>query len=367
MAELVDATDSKSVACKGVLVRFRPGAPFIGCRFIIMCQKVALTGDRPTGCLHLGHYIGSLKNRVELQHIYNQYIMVADVQALTDYFNDPSRVADNVLEIVSDYLAVGVDPNLSTIFIQSQVSALPELVTYYMNLVSVSRLERNPTVKNEITLRQFSEESIPAGFLCYPVSQAADITAFKADIVPVGEDQLPMIELSNEIVRKFNRLYNTQCLKECKAYVGSVGRLVGIDGKAKASKSLNNAIFLSDEPDVIKQKVYSMYTDPNHIKVSDQGQVEGNVVFTYLDAFYDEKEEIESLKKQYRKGGLGDTVLKSLLNDVLQKILEPIRNKRKSLSKKQLVDICKEGTEKANIIANKTLAEVKEAIGINFF
>jgi tryptophanyl-tRNA synthetase len=292
--------------------------------------------------------------------------MIADVQALTDCFGNPQKVISNVLEVAADYVAVGIDPQLTTVFIQSQIPALAELTIYYMNLVSVSRLERNPTVKTEISQKEFGE-SVPAGFLCYPVSQISDITAFKAEIVPVGEDQLPMIELSNEVVRRFNRLYNTNCLKESQAYLSNVGRLIGTDGKAKASKSLNNAIFLSDSPEIIKEKVYSMFTDPDHIRISDPGKVEGNVVFAYLDAFYEEKDEILSLKEQYKRGGLGDTVLKALLNDVLQKKLRPIREKRESLSKNYLLDICFRGTEKAKVVAQKTLTEVKEAIGVNFF
>jgi len=330
-----------------------------------MDKKIALTGDRPTGCLHLGHYIGTLKNRVALQHQYDQYVMVADVQALTDYFANPSKIQESLLEVVADYISVGIDPNISTIFVQSQISALPELVMYYMNLVTTSRLERNPTVKNEILQKGYGE-TIPVGFFCYPVSQAADITAFKAEIIPVGEDQLPLIELCNEVVRRFNRTYNTNCLKEATASLSKTSRLVGIDGKAKASKSLNNAIFLSDSAEVVKKKVWSMYTDPNHIKVSDPGQVEGNVVFTYLDAFYDEKEEVEELKAKYRKGGLGDTALKSLLNDVLQKTLLPIREKRATLEKKDLLEIVSEGSKKAAVIANQTLQEVRDAIGINY-
>jgi tryptophanyl-tRNA synthetase len=235
-----------------------------------------------------------------------------------------------------------------------------------MNLVSLSRLERNPTVKAEIAQRKFGE-SVPAGFLCYPISEASDITAFKAEIVPVGEDQLPMIELANEIVRKFNRIYHTNCLKESAAHLSKTTRLVGIDGKAKASKSLNNAIFLSDSPEIIKQKVQAMYTDPGHVKISDPGTVDGNVVFAYLDAFHDNEEEISSLKKKYSQGGLGDTVLKSLLNDTLQKLLQPIREKRESLNKKDLLEICFTGTQKAKSVAQKTLWEVKSAIGINFF
>lgn len=331
-----------------------------------MKKKIALTGDRPTGKLHLGHYVGSLKNRVLLQNEFDQYVMIADVQALTDYFDRPERITESVKEVLADYLSVGLDPNLTTIFIQSQIPALSELTMYYMNLVSISRVERNPTVKTELAMRGFGE-SVPTGFICYPISQAADITAFKAEVVPVGEDQLPMIEQCNEIVRKFNRLYNTDCLKEAKAYLSKSGRLIGIDGQAKASKSLNNAIFLSDEPEIIKEKVYSMYTDPDHIRVSDPGKVEGNVVFAYLDAFYEDTEEIESLKAQYEKGGLGDMKLKALLNDTLQKMLEPIRAKRRELSEEYLMDVCKTGTRKAYDVAQKTLEEAKDAIGIRFF
>lgn len=331
-----------------------------------MSKRIALTGDRPTGRLHLGHYIGSLKNRVALQDKFEQYVMIADVQALTDYFDRPKRITESVKEVLADYLSVGIDPNLTTIFIQSQIPALSELTMYYMNLVSIARVERNPTVKSELAMRGFGE-SVPTGFICYPISQAADITAFKAEVIPVGEDQIPMIEQCNEIVRKFNRLYSTDCLKEAEAYLSKSGRLVGIDGKAKASKSLNNAIFLSDEPEIIKEKVYSMYTDPDHIKVSDPGKIEGNVVFAYLDAFYEDAEEVASLKVAYSKGGLGDTKLKALLNDTLQTMLQPIREKRKGLSEEYLMDICKTGTNRANVIAQKTLAEVKEAIGISFF
>jgi tryptophanyl-tRNA synthetase len=292
--------------------------------------------------------------------------MIADTQALTDYFENSQLVVDNIVEVVSDYLAVGIDPELSTIFIQSQVPALCELTMYYMNLVTVARLERNPTVKAELTQKDFGK-SIPAGFLCYPVSQTADITAFKAEVVPVGEDQLPMIEQANEIVRRFNRLYNTQCLKEITAHLSETKRLVGIDGKAKASKSLNNAIFLSDTPEIIKEKVYAMFTDPGHLKVSDPGKVEGNVVFQYLDAFHPNADEVSALKSHYRKGGLGDTVIKSLLNDVLQQLLQPIREKRAQLKKENLFDLCFEGTQKARSLAEKTLSEVKTAIGIDFF
>lgn len=329
-------------------------------------KKVALTGDRPTGKLHLGHYVGSLRSRVLLQDKLDQYVMIADTQALTDYFDRPERIMSSVKEVLADYLSVGVDPNQTTVFIQSQIPALSELTMYYMNLVSISRAERNPTVKAELAMRGFGE-SIPTGFICYPISQAADITAFKAEVVPVGEDQLPMIEQCNEIVRKFNRLYNTECLKEAKAYLSKSARLVGIDGQAKASKSLNNAIFLSDTPEVVKEKVFAMYTDPDHIRVSDPGRVEGNVVFAYLDAFYHDAEEVDVLKKEYKKGGLGDVKLKSMLNDTLQKLLEPIRARRTELSEDYLMDVCRTGTRRARDVAQKTLEEAKAAIGINFF
>ena len=326
-------------------------------------SKTVLTGDRPTGHLHLGHYVGSLKNRVALQDEYNCFIMIADVQALSDNFDNPEKVRANVVEVCKDYLAVGINPEKCTIFIQSLIPELFELTVYYLNLVSVSRLERNPTVKAELQQKSFSE-SVTAGFLTYPVSQAADITAFKAQLVPVGEDQLPVIEVSNEIVRRFNRVYKTDILLEAEAMLGNVGRLVGIDGKAKASKSLNNAIFMSDPSDVLKQKVYSMYTDPNHVKMSDPGMVEGNVVFAYLDAFYEDKEELASLKAQYRKGGLGDTTLKSLLNGTLQNLLDPIREKRESISGATVLDILADGSKKARKIAQQTLLEVREAIGL---
>ena len=330
-----------------------------------MSDKIVLTADRPTGHLHLGHFIGSLKNRVNLQDKYKCFIMIADIQALSDNFDNPEKVRMNVTEVCRDYLAVGINPEKCTILIQSLIPELFELTVYYLNLISVSRLERNPTVKAELQQKSFSD-SIPAGFLAYPVSQAADITAFKAQLVPVGEDQLPLIEITNEIVRRFNRLYNTEILPETEAMVGKVGRLVGIDGKAKASKSLNNAIFMSDPSEVLKQKIYSMYTDPDHIKVSDPGKVEGNVVFAYLDAFYENKEELEDLKSRYQKGGLGDMVLKSLLNDTLQRQLKPIREKRESISHGQALEILLEGSKKAREIAKQTLSEVRDAIGLRY-
>ncbi len=327
--------------------------------------KIVLTGDRPTGKLHLGHYVGSLINRVGLQDEHKQYIMIADVQALTDNFEHPDKITENVYEIVADYISVGIDPLKTTIFLQSQIPELAELTMYYLNLVTLSRLERNPTIKTEIQQKGYSN-SIPAGFLCYPVSQAADITAFKTDIVPVGEDQLPMIEQTNEIVRRFNRIYNTTCLQEVTPVVGEVGRLVGTDGNAKASKSLGNAIFLSDSPDDIKKKVYSMYTDPHHIKVSDPGQVEGNVIFSYLDAFHHDKEEVSDLKAHYRKGGLGDTTIKSILNITLQNMLLPIQEKRMKLKKEYLRNVIMEGTKNAHDTVLETIAQVRLAIGLQY-
>jgi tryptophanyl-tRNA synthetase len=292
--------------------------------------------------------------------------MIADTQALTDNFNTPEVVIKNVREVCKDYIAVGIDPLKSTIFIQSMLPELPELTMYYMNMVTLSRLERNPTVKSEISQKGM-EESIPVGFLCYPVSQTADITAFKATHVPVGNDQLPMIELSNEIVRRFNNTYNTDILNESQAVLSNVQRLVGIDGKAKASKSLNNAVFLADSPEAIKEKVYQMYTDPNHIKVSDPGNVEGNVVFAYLDAFYDNKENLEDLKAHYKKGGLGDYELKTLLNNVLQNMLTPIREKRQAVTDDEVMSVLIEGTKCARKITTQTLLEVKDTIGISYW
>ncbi|MEE0202210.1 MAG: tryptophan--tRNA ligase [Muricomes sp.] len=344
--------------------------------------KIMLTGDRPTGRLHVGHYVGSLKRRVELQNAgeYDDiFIMIADAQALTDNADNPEKVRQNIIEVALDYLACGLDPEKSTLFIQSQIPELCELSFYYMNLVTVSRLQRNPTVKSEIQMRNF-EASIPVGFFTYPISQAADITAFKATTVPVGEDQLPMLEQTKEIVRKFNSVYgdtlvepdillpdNTACL-----------RLPGTDGKAKMSKSLNNCIYLSEEPDSIKQKVFSMFTDPTHIKIEDPGKLEGNTVFTYLDAFcrpeYFEEflpdyADLDELKAHYQRGGLGDMKVKRFLNAVLQAELEPIRNRRKEYQKDipYVYEILKKGSEKAESVAADTLRDVKEAMKINYF
>jgi tryptophanyl-tRNA synthetase len=331
-----------------------------------MQQKVILTGDRPTGRLHLGHYVGSLENRVSLQDLCKQYIMIADLQALTDNFTEPKKVIDNIYQVALDYLAVGIDPAKNTIFLQSCVTELAELTIYFMNLVNLGRLQRNPTIKAELQQKNFDKE-IPVGFLCYPISQASDIAAFKADLVPVGNDQLPILEQANEIIRKFNRIYNSQVLKEIEPYLSSTPRLVGIDGKMKASKSLNNAIFLSDSSDIIKQKVFAMYTDPDHIKISDPGRVQGNAVFTYLDAFHDNKNEVAALKAHYKKGGLGDIAIKSLLNDTLQKFLAPVRQKRQQISIKEVKDILIYGGQEAKKVAAQTLQEVRQAIGINYF
>lgn len=272
-------------------------------------KQIILTGDRPTGPLHLGHYVGSLANRVKLQTDHTQFVMIADAQALTDNYEHPEKIHDAVFQVALDYLAVGIDPQLSTIFIQSMLPALPELTLYYLNLVTVNRLRRNPTVKTEIHQKGL-EEHLPAGFLMYPVSQAADITAFKATIVPVGEDQIPMIEQTNEIVRSFNRIYKSSVLVEAQAVVPQIARLPGIDGKAKMSKSLGNALYLSDPLDVVQQKVKQMYTDADHLKVTDPGKIEGNVVFSYLDAFDPDKKTVSELKAQYQQGGLGDMTLK---------------------------------------------------------
>lgn len=336
-----------------------------------MDKKIILTGDRPTGKLHIGHYIGSLKNRVTLQEsgLYESFIMIADQQALTDNARNPEKIRNSLTEVALDYLAVGIDPSKSTVFIQSQIPELNELTMHYLNLVTLSRLERNPTVKQEIKQKNF-ENSIPAGFLIYPVSQAADITAFKATTVPVGEDQLPMIEQTREIVRSFNSIYG-EVLVEPEAVLPSsnAGRLPGTDGKAKMSKSLENGIYLSDDPDTIKKKVMSMYTDPNHIRVEDPGQIEGNTVFTYLDVFAKDKAVVEEMKEHYKRGGLGDMKVKKYLNEVMQAELEPIRNRRIEFAKDidAVYDMLKSGSDKARAVAADTLREVRTAIGIEYF
>lgn len=336
-----------------------------------MAKEIILTGDRPTGKLHVGHYIGSLKKRVSMQNSgkYDSYIMIADQQALTDNARDPEKIKNSLIQVALDYLAVGLDPKKSTIFVQSQIPALAELNLYYLNLVTVSRLERNPTVKVEIQQKHF-ERSIPAGFFTYPVSQAADITAFKANLVPVGDDQEPMLEQTREIVRTFNSIYGEVLVEPQGVFApkGS-GRLPGLDGNAKMSKSLNNAIYLSDDADTLRKKVMSMYTDPNHIHVEDPGKVEGNMVFTYLDIFDKDKDKVAELKEQYRAGGLGDVKIKRYLNEVLEAELGPIRARREEFAKDipAVYAMLKEGSEKANEVANKTLEEVRRAIGVNYF
>ncbi|WP_406850329.1 tryptophan--tRNA ligase [Chromobacterium phragmitis] len=335
----------------------------------ITTQDIILTGDRTTGQLHLGHYVGSLRNRVLLQDRCAQFLLLADAQALTDNMGNYLKVRDNVLQVALDYLAVGISPAKSTIFIQSLVPELTELASYYLNLVTVARLERNPTIKDEIKQRGY-ERDIPAGFLTYPAAQAADITAFKATLVPVGEDQIPMIEQTNEIVRRFNASVDHPVLVEAKAVVPEVGsRLPGIDGKAKMSKSLGNTITLSASPDDIRQAVKMMYTDPKHLRVADPGQVEGNVVFTYLDAFHPDQALVQGLKEHYRRGGLGDTVIKQHLEDCLQDMLAPIRERREQYAKDPaaVLDMLKDGTRRARNIAARTLSEVKAAMGLNYY
>ncbi len=331
-------------------------------------KKIILTGDRPTGKLHLGHYVGSLATRVKLQETHRQFVMIADAQALTDHADEPALIRSSILEVALDYLAVGIDPKTTTIFIQSLVPALAELTMYFLNLVTWNRLKHNPTVKIEIQQKGFGEE-VPAGFMIYPVSQAADITAFKASIVPVGDDQIPMIEQAVELVRKFNRLYKTDVLVEPQAVTSVQARLPGVDGKAKMSKSLGNAIFLSDPADVLAKKVKGMYTDPGHLKVEDPGKVEGNPVFTYLDAFGRDRSKIDEMKAHYARGGLGDSVVKKYLLDVLEAFLAPVRKRREELAKDPgaVMQMLQQGTEVANQAANQTLAEVRAAMGINYF
>ncbi|WP_432719289.1 tryptophan--tRNA ligase [Jeongeupia wiesaeckerbachi] len=331
-------------------------------------NQIILTGDRPTGPLHLGHYVGSLKNRITFQDQHRQFLMLADAQAFTDNMGDRDKVRRNVLEVALDYLAVGIDPAKSTIFIQSQLPELTELTFYYLNLVTVARLERNPTVKEEIRLRDFQRD-IPAGFLAYPVSQTADITAFKATLVPVGADQAPMIEQSNEIVRRFNANVGQDILVEAAPVIPAMGRLPGIDGKAKMSKSLGNALALSASADEVSKAVKMMYTDPNHLRVDDPGQVEGNVVFTYLDAFEPDIAFVDDLKSKYRRGGLGDMVIKRHLEQRLQALLAPIRERRAEFAKDpaEVMRMLAQGTDKARAVAAQTLSEVKAALGLHYF
>lgn len=331
-------------------------------------KKTILTGDRPTGKLHLGHYVGSLENRLKMQHECNQFIMIADMQALTDNADNPQKVRDNILELALDYISIGLDPAANTIFIQSSVPEISDLTMFYLNLVTVARLQRNPTVKTEIAQKGF-EKSLPAGFLIYPVSQAADITAFKAQLVPVGEDQLPMLEQTNEIVRKFNHTYKTDVLVECEAVLSETKRLMGIDGNAKMGKSLNNAIYLSDTAEDVAKKVMSMMTDPNHLRIEDPGKVEGNPVFEYLTVFDNDKEGLMDLKNRYQQGGVGDVEVKKRLIAVLENFLAPIREKRAQAAKnpQAVMQMLEEGGKKARGVASQTLKEVKEAMNINYF
>jgi len=344
--------------------------------------KIILTGDRPTGRLHLGHYVGSLRRRVELQNAGDfdrMFVFMADVQALTDNADNPEKIRQNIIEVALDYLSVGLDPNICTIFIQSHIPELTELTTYFMNLITVSRLQRNPTVKSEIQMRNF-EANIPAGFLCYPVSQAADITMFKSTTIPVGEDQEPMIEVTREIVRRFNSTYGDVfvepeiMLPENKAAL----RLPGTDGKAKMSKSLGNCIYLSDSAEDVWQKVRGMYTDPTHLRVDDPGHLEGNAVFTYLDAFSTDADfaeflpeyaNLDELKEHYTRGGLGDMKCKKLLNQIINKMLEPVRQRRAEWQKDipAIFEILKKGTESAREVAANTMSEVHRAMQIDYF
>ncbi|MDU1518940.1 MAG: tryptophan--tRNA ligase [Klebsiella michiganensis] len=328
-------------------------------------SQTILTGDRPTGQLHLGHYVGSLRQRVQLQHDHQQFILVADLQGLTDNGSNPQKISSNILEVMADYLAVGIDPQKTTICLQSALPALAELSALYMNIVTVARVERNPTVKNEIAQKGFSR-SLPVGFLAYPISQAADITAFKAELVPVGDDQLPMIEQTNEIVHKMNSLTTTPILQHCKALLSDVSRLPGIDGNAKMSKSLGNTLTLSASEEEIHRAVSAMYTDPNHLRVADPGQIEGNVVFTYLDAFHTDKTFVTEMKAHYQCGGLGDRQCKNALETCLQELLAPIRERRATYiqDKGMLLALLRRGSERAHELTQLTLHEVKRGLGL---
>jgi tryptophanyl-tRNA synthetase len=331
-------------------------------------KQTVLTGDRPTGPLHLGHYVGSLKNRIILQDTCNQFVMIADLQALTDNAENPLKVRENVIEVALDYLSVGIDPSKTTIFIQSLVPAISELTMYYLNLVTWNRLKHNPTVKQEILQKGYGE-SVPAGFVIYPVSQAADITAFRANLVPVGADQLPMLEQTNEIVRHFNRVYKKDVLVEAKPLIPQIARLPGIDGKAKMGKSLGNAIYLSDSFEVVEKKIKGMYTDPSHLRVEDPGIVEGNPVFDYLEVFFTDTIQLQSFKDHYRRGGLGDFAVKKHLSGVLQEFLEPIRKRRLVFAqdKGEVWNMLKKGTDHALSVAQQTLLEVRRAMFLDYF
>lgn len=330
-----------------------------------MTKPIILTGDRTTGPLHLGHYAGSLRSRVKFQDTHQQFLLLADMQALTDNAHDVGKVRNNVIEVALDYLAVGIDPDRTSICLQSQLPALAELSMLYLNLVTVARLERNPTIKDEIRARGFGRD-IPAGFLCYPVSQAADITAFRATVVPVGEDQAPLIEQTNEIVRRVNALAGRPLLPEAVAIIPRAGRLPGVDGRAKMSKSAGNAIPLSASPDDISAAVRAMFTDPDHLRVADPGKIEGNVVFIYLDAFDDDHQVVEELKAHYRRGGLGDMTVKRRLEDILQALITPIRTRRAELAtnRDHVVEVIRRGTMKAREVTEHTRREVMAGLGL---
>ncbi|MBX9598651.1 MAG: tryptophan--tRNA ligase [Burkholderiales bacterium] len=330
-------------------------------------NKIILTGDRPTGQLHLGHYVGSLENRVRLQADHQQFIMIADMQALTDNADNPEKVRNNVVEVALDYLAAGLDPAQTTMFVQSAIPELAELTMFYLNLVTVARLQRNPTVKSEMQQKGYGAD-VPAGFLMYPVSQAADITAFKAGIVPVGEDQLPVIEQTNEIVRKFNSIYG-DVLLETKGLLSTHTRLAGLDGKAKMSKSLGNCIYLADDADTLKKKVMAMFTDPDHLRVEDPGKIEGNMVFSYLDVFDSNKDYVAELKAHYQRGGLGDVKVKRYLLEILEAKFGPIRDRRNEFAKDkaEVMNMLRIGSQKAQAVAAQTLLEVRRAIGVEYF
>jgi tryptophanyl-tRNA synthetase len=333
-----------------------------------MEKKIVLTGDRPTGPLHLGHYVGSLQNRLLLQEQYHQYIMIADIQALTDNYDQPEILEENIFHILACYLAVGLDPQKNTFFLQSKIPELSELTIYFMNLVSLNRLQRNPTIKEEIKQKGY-DESVQVGFLCYPISQAADILLFKSNLIPVGNDQLPMIEQANEIGRTFNHIYKKEFFPHIEALLSNTGRLIGIDGKSKMSKSLKNALFLNDSKEVLFENIMKMYTDPLHIKVSDPGRIEGNVVFAYLDVFDKNKEELEILKTHYQKGGLGDVSLKRRLHRILEETLLPIREQYHFFinQKTVLKEILQDHTKKIHAVAKKNISEIKEIMKINYF
>lgn len=331
-------------------------------------KTIILTGDRPTGPLHLGHYVGSLRQRVALQNDYQQFVLVADLQGLTDNDSDPQKIRNNIPEVLADYLAAGIDPSLTTLCLQSALPALAELTVLYMNIVTVARVERNPTVKNEIVQKGFTR-TLPVGFLVYPISQAADITAFKASLVPVGDDQLPMIEQTNEIVHKMNSLLPEPVLYHCKALLSETSRLPGIDGNVKMSKSLGNTLLLSASEEVIHRAVHAMYTDANHLKVTDPGQIDGNMVFTYLDAFHPNKVKVAEMKTHYQNGGLGDRTCKNELEVCLQELIAPMRERRATYiqDKGMLMSLLKQGSEKAHEVTQNTLREVKQGLGLPVF